>query len=293
MPQLLQPVAPPPEFSDGDFLRFRDFFYLKTGIKFADNKRYFVDKRIHQRMQATGSSNFRAYFDRVRGEASGSEFQALVNAMTVNETYFYRELYQFECLVRSILPEVARGIPKGGTIRIWSMPCSTGEEPFSMAFFLLEHWPQVDDYNIEIIASDIDTDVLVRARHGEYSARSFQHVPAKLMAKYTRPTSDGRHQVIAGIRDSIRFTTMNLLAPAKTSEHRAFDVIFCRNLLIYFDDISRRQAAEVMFAALNPGGFVCLGHSESMSRISSLFAIRKFPEAIVYQKPVGQQGVAP
>lgn len=292
MPLAVQPLLPP-EFTDGDFLRFREFFYLKTGIKFADNKRYFVDKRIHQRMQVTGSVNFRAYFDRVRDVAGGSEFQALVNAMTVNETYFYRELYQFECLANSILPEVARDLPKGATIRIWSMPCSTGEEPYSMAFYLLEHWPQVDDYNIEIIASDIDTDVIARARHGEYSARSFQHLPPKLLAKYTRATNDGRRQVIAGIRDSIRFTTMNLLAPAKTGEHRGFDVIFCRNLLIYFDDISRRQAAEAMFAALNHGGFVCLGHSESMSRISSAFAIRKFPEAIVYQKPARTQGNAP
>lgn len=161
-----------------------------------------------------------------------------------------------------------------------------------MAFYLLEHWPKVDDYNIEIVASDIDTEVLERARHGEYSARSFQHVPQRLMAKYTRATGDGRHQVIDGIRGSIRFTTMNLLEPAKSDEHGGFDVIFCRNLLIYFDDVSRRRAAEAMFAALNPGGFVCLGHSESMSRISSLFGIRKFPEAIVYQKPARSEGIA-
>jgi chemotaxis protein methyltransferase CheR len=285
--------VPSPEFTDGDFLRFRDFFYLKTGIKFADNKRYFVDKRVHQRIEATGLPHFRAYFDHVRSAGGGSEFQALVNAMTVNETYFYRELYQFECLVRSILPEVVRDLSKGATIRIWSMPCSTGEEPYSMAFYLLEHWPQVDDYNIEIIASDIDTEVLARARNGEYSARSFQHVPPKLMVKYTRPTRDGNQQVIAPIRDSIRFSTANLLTPTRTGEHDAFDVIFCRNLLIYFDDVSRRRAAEAMFEALNPGGFVCLGHSESMSRISSLFAIRKFPEAIVYQKPAHSEGIAP
>jgi chemotaxis protein methyltransferase CheR len=290
---LASQLVPTAAFTDGDFLRFRDFFYRKTGIKFADSKRYYVDKRIHQRMQANGSPHFRGYLDFVRSDAGGIEFQALVNAMTVNETYFYRELYQFECLVNSILPEVARTVAKGGTIRIWSMPCSTGEEPYSMAFYLLEHWPQVDDYNIEIIASDIDTEVLERAQHGEYSARSFQHLPPRVLAKYTRATSEGRHQVIPGIRNSIHFTSMNLLAPTKTGEHRAFDVIFCRNLLIYFDDVSRRQAADAMFMALNPGGFVCLGHSESMSRISSLFAIRKFPEAIVYQKPGLTQGNAP
>jgi chemotaxis protein methyltransferase CheR len=123
-----------PTVSDDDFLKFREFFYRKTGIMFAENKRYFVDKRIQERMVSCESTSFREYFDKVCFQANGQELQALVNRMTVNETYFYREEYQLKCLVHSILPEVVKRLNPGETLKIWSMPCSTGEEPNSIAF---------------------------------------------------------------------------------------------------------------------------------------------------------------
>lgn len=279
------PPPSPGSIADEDFGKFRDFFYRKTGIMFADNKRYFVDKRLHERMSACGQHAFRDYFNTLRFQASGAEFQALVNLMTVNETYFYREEYQFRCLVRSILPEVAAGRRPGDPVRIWSVPCSTGEEPYSIAFQLLENWAEVDRYDVEIVASDIDTTVLDQARAGLYGDRAVQHVPKPTLERFTRRVRGG-YEVIPGIRDSIAFERVNLSDPLSTRRFRGFDVVFCRNLLIYFDDASRRDAAQTIYEALNPGGFVCLGHSESMSRISSLFAIRKFAEAIVYQKPL-------
>ena len=279
------PSTPKPIISDEDFLKFREFFYRKTGIMFADNKRYFVDKRIEQQMINGGYAKFRDYFNVICFDAKGLELQALVNAMTVNETYFYREDYQFKCLVSSILPEVVKKHRPGDTIRIWSLPCSTGEEPYSIAFQLLEYWKQVDDFNIEIVASDIDTEVLKKAKLGVYADRALQHVSEDTIKKYMNPVGGGQFQVIDPLRQSIKFTQINVSELAGDRSHRNFDVIFCRNLLIYFDDLSRREAAEALFAALNPGGFVCLGHSESMSRISSLFNLRKFPEAIVSQKP--------
>jgi chemotaxis protein methyltransferase CheR len=278
-------VEPRPIVSDQDFLRFREFFYRKTGIMFADNKRYFVDKRIQERMISTGFETFRPYFDLVCFQASGAELQALVNAMTVNETYFYREEYQLKCLVNSILPEIAKTLNSGATVKIWSMPCSTGEEPYSIAFYLLENWIQVDDFNIEIVASDIDTQVLAKARLGLYADRAVQYVPARTVKKYMTSPELGQHQVIDALRASIKFTQANVMDAIDDRFYRGFDVVFCRNMLIYFDDVSRREAAEAIFAALRPGGFVCLGHSESMSRISSLFESRKFTDAIVYQKP--------
>lgn len=283
-----EPDRPDPVVTDGDFAKFRDFFYRKTGIMFADNKRYFVDKRLQERMLAAGQPGFRDYFNTLRFQASGAEFQALVNLMTVNETYFYREEYQFRCLVRSILPEIARAKRPGEPVRIWSVPCSTGEEPYSIAFQLLDNWTDVDRYDVEIVASDIDTTVLDQARAGLYGDRSVQHVPKPTLERFTRRRRGG-YEVIADIRDSIAFTRVNLSDPLSTRQFRDFDVVFCRNLLIYFDDESRREAAQTIYEALNPGGFVCLGHSESMSRISSLFAIRKFPEAIVYQKPLSAE----
>ena len=274
-----------PVVTDDDFMRFREFFYRKTGIMFADNKRYFVDKRIQERMISTGLTVFRQYFDAVCFDADGLELQALVNAMTVNETYFYREEYQLKCLVHSILPEVVKGLDPGETIKIWSMPCSTGEEPYSIALYLLENWIRVDEFNIEIVASDIDTEVLKKARAGVYADRALQYLAAHTIDKYTTVVAPGRYQILDELRRSIKFTQANLLEAIENKFYRGFHVVFCRNLLIYFDDLSRREAAEAIFTALTPGGFVCLGHSESMSRISSLFELRKFPEAIVYQKP--------
>lgn len=271
--------------SDEDFQKFREFFYRKTGILFEDSKRYFVDKRLVERIKATGHSNFRSYFTFMRFQASGEELQALTNAMTVNETYFFREEYQFKCLVNSMLPEIVQRKRPGQTIRIWSIPSSTGEEPYSIALYLTEYWPDIAHWDVELISSDIDTNVLQKAREGRYSARSVQHLPAKLLQKHFRRLPDGDYQISDDFRQAVEFTRVNLNDPADTRPYRGFDVIFCRNLLIYFDDLSRRRAAEVFFDALNPGGFICLGHSESMSRITSVFKVRKFPDAIVYQKP--------
>jgi len=274
---------PEPSISDEDFLKFREFFYRRTGISFESSKRYFVDKRLVERIEVTGTGTFRGYFTLLRFQASGEELQQLTNLMTVNETYFLREEYQFRCLVDSILPEIVRHRTSAAPIRIWCIPSSSGEEPYSVAMYLLEHWRGINEWNVEIISSDIDTSILRRARAGRYSARSVQNMPATWLQKYFKRVGD-EYQLSNDIREGVEFTRVNLSAPADTIRYRNFDVIFCRNLLIYFDDISRQTAAETFYEALNPGGFICLGHSESMSRISSLFKVRKFPDAIVYQK---------
>lgn len=269
--------------SENDFLKFQEFFYRKTGIQFEHSKRYFVDKRLLERIEATGSTSFRSYFTMLRFEATGEELQVLTNLMTVNETYFFRENYQFQCLVDSMLPEVTAHRAQGLPIRIWSIPSSSGEEAYSIAIYLLEFWKGLAEWDIEIISSDIDTKILAAARQGFYSARSIQHLPARLLKKYFVHTGEG-YQASTDLRESVEFTRVNLSEPADTRSYRDFDIIFCRNLLIYFDELSRKAAAETFFDAMRPGGFLCLGHSESMSRISSIYKIRKFPEAIVYQK---------
>lgn len=273
------------EISLEEFQKFREFFYRKTGIQFDDNKRYFVDKRLIERIEATQSESFRNYFTTLRFQTSGQELQQLTNSMTVNETYFFREDYQFKCLVDSMLPAVCATKKPGTRLRIWSIPSSSGEEPYSIAIYLIEHWPQISDWDVELISSDIDTDILQKARQGVYSSRSVQHVSPKMLERYFKKQKSGDFQICNDLRDSVEFTRVNLSEVSDTRSYRNFDVIFCRNLLIYFDDLSRRKAAEVFYDALNPGGFVCLGHSESMSRITSLFNVKKFPEAIVYQKP--------
>jgi len=272
--------------TDADFERFRDFFYRKTGIRFEDSKRYFVDKRLIERMSKTGHGSFRSYFTFMRFQASGGEVQELINLMTVNETYFFRESYQFDCMVEDVLNEIVRKKGKNAEIRIWSIPSSTGEEPYSIALYLLEHWPAIDRIDVEIVSSDIDSRVLDRCRQGIYNQRSIHHLPKSLLKKYFTSLAGNNYQICQDIRDAVNFTQVNLSEPAQTRQYRNFDLIFCRNLLIYFDDVSRRQAAEVFYDAMNPGGFIFLGHSESMSRISSLFKVRKFAKAMSYQKPL-------
>lgn len=272
-----------PTITIEDFLKFKEFFYRRTGISFEATKRYFVDKRLVERIVATGTGNFRGYFTMLRFQASGEELQQLTNLMTVNETYFLREEYQFKCLVDSILPEIVRHRIGSNAIRIWCIPSSSGEEPYSIAMCLLERWAGIREWDVEIVSSDIDTSILRRARAGRYSARSVQNVPPRWLEKYFKEAGD-EYQLSDDLRHAVEFTRVNLSEAADTLDYRNFDVIFCRNLLIYFDDISRTTAAETFYEAMNPGGFICLGHSESMSRISSLFKVRKFPDAIVYQK---------
>jgi chemotaxis protein methyltransferase CheR len=268
-----------------DFQKFREFFYRKTGIQFESSKRYFVDKRLVERVEATGSESFRAYFTLLRFQASGEELQQLTNLMTVNETYFFREEYQFQCLVDSILPEITTRKRDAGPIRIWVIPSSSGEEAYSIAIYLLEFWAGINDWDIEIISSDIDTRILGQARQGLYSERAIQQMPMRFLSKYFKRSGDS-YQICDDLRAAVEFTRVNLSERGDTRAYRNFDVVFCRNLLIYFDDVSRKTAAETFYDALKPGGFILLGHSESMSRISSLYKIRKFPEAIVYQKPL-------
>jgi len=272
-----------PVITDDDFQKFREFFYRKTGINFDSSKRYFVDKRLVERILASGNSDFRSYFSMLRFQASGEEVQLLTNLMTVNETYFLREEYQFNCLVNSILPEIVKTKTDKSPIRIWCIPSSSGEEPYSVALYLMERWAGIAKWDVEIISSDIDTGILHKARVGRYSQRSIQHLPAAWLAKYFQRVGD-EYQICEDLRHAVEFTRVNLADSADTRPYRNFDVIFCRNLLIYFDDASRKSAAETFYDALKPGGFICLGHSESMSRISSLYKVRKFPEAIVYQK---------
>ena len=274
---------PGPIITLEDFLKFKEFFYRRTGISFEASKRYFVDKRLVERIEATGTGNFRGYFTMLRFQASGEELQQLTNLMTVNETYFLREEYQFKCLVDSILPEIVRHKTGSNAIRIWCIPSSSGEEPYSIAMCLLERWAGIREWDVEIISSDIDTSILRRARAGRYSSRSVQNVPPRWLEKYFKSVGE-EYQLCDDLRHAVEFTRVNLSETADTLTYRSFDVIFCRNLLIYFDDISRTTAAETFYEALNPGGFICLGHSESMSRISSLFKVRKYPDAIVYQK---------
>ncbi len=268
-----------------EFERLSDFLYRRTGMIFPELKRYYVQRRVSERMLATGATSFASYFARLRGDVRG-EVEQFINAFTVNETYFYREDHQLQCLTTDLLRERTATKPRSQSIRIWSVPCSTGEEPYSIAMWLLENWPQVDAWDVEIVGSDIDTRALGAAREGVYGRRALMRLSPELVARYFAPVEAERWRIIDDLRQSVRFAPVNLVEPAETRGFGQFDVIFCRNVLIYFDDASRRVAAENLYETLAPGGYICLGHSESMSRISPLFEARRYADAIVHQRPV-------
>lgn len=277
-----------PVLTEGELRRLCEYLYRRTGMVFTEAKRYYVERRVWERMAATASPSFAKYFSHLRADAD-DEIQQFVNAFTVNETYFYREDYQLKCLTSDLMRERVRDRRAGDAIRIWSAACSSGEEPYSIAIWLLENWPSVDDHLIEIEGSDIDTRALELARAGTFPKRALMRLPAQLIDKYFEALPGERYRIGSQLRDSVSFTSVNLIEREQTRRHGRFDVIFCRNMLIYFDDASRRLAAENLFESLLPGGFICLGHTESMSRISPLFEARRFADAIVYQRPGSPQ----
>ena len=277
--------------SEADFEKFRDYFYKRTGIRFTAAKRYFVDKRVDTCIRGAGYGSFVTWFAALRLHEQSDMLQELINQLTVNETYFLREDYQFDALLNTVLSDVlaARGGPARivGPIKILSLPCSTGEEPYSIALRLLEEWVHIDDVDVEIHGADIDSEVLGRAADASYGVRSLQRVPRPWMAKYFTTIGAGLYQLDEGIRGAITLHQVNLCDTTAMRPFRDFDVIFCRNVLIYFDELSSRRAAENLYGAMRPGAFLFLGHSESMSRISPIFTPTRLREGIVYQRPTG------
>ena len=281
-----RPQGEPP-LSVEDLRRFCDFLYVRTGMMFGESKRYYVERRLDERLEATGSRTMSAYLARLRSDPE--EAVTVVNSFTVNETYFYREDHQFRCLSEDILPEVIRNRTPGDRIRLWSQPCSTGEEAYSIALWLLENWRMVDAYNVEIVGSDVDTDALAAARAGRYGPRALSRLPEAALEAYFEPARRHTREIIKDLRESVSFTEANLVDAASMAAQGRFEAIFCRNVLIYFDDASRARAADNLYAALAPGGFLLLGHSESF-RLDERFELRRLPNAIVYQRPYSRTG---
>jgi chemotaxis protein methyltransferase CheR len=281
-------VVEPAAVTEEDFRKLAEFLYRRTGMVFTESKRYYVERRIADRMSATSNSSFAGYFAFLRSEVR-DEVEHLINAFTVNETYFYREDHQLECLTKDLLRERIGNKAAGNSVRIWSAPCSTGEEPYSIAIWLLENWSEVDSFDIEIVGSDIDTRVLEAAKAGIFGKRALMRLSPKLVGKYFNQLDEERWLILEDLRQSVRFSRVNIVETRETRPQGQFDVIFCRNVLIYFDDESRRIAAENLYDNLLPGGYICLGHTESMSRISSLFEVCRYSDAIVYRRPQERQ----
>jgi chemotaxis protein methyltransferase CheR len=271
-----------PTLTVEELQRVGELIFRWTGMVFGENKRYYIERRIGERLVKTAIGDTKSYLTYVASHLD--ERQALINAFTINETYFYREDHQLAALGKEILPEIVRHKRPGDLVRIWSMPCSTGEEAYSIALWLLENWPLVDAYNIEIVGSDIDTAALAQAREGRFAARSLARLPAKVVEAYFEAERSHRRRIVDDLRESVQFVSANIVDRSTLAGLGRFDVIYCRNLLIYFSDETRVVAANNLYDCLNEGGFVCLGHSESMGRITDRFALSRLRDAIVYRK---------
>jgi chemotaxis protein methyltransferase CheR len=266
-----------------EFCELRDLICERTGLYFADKKIFFLKKRLQTCMEQSNFSTPAEYIRYLKfSDLNGREFQRLSNLITTNETYFFREFDQLACFAEDCLPELCELSQNRKQISIWCAACSSGEEAYTLAIILREFLES--NWSYHIWANDIDEKALQRARAGVYSDRSVQYVPEEYYHGSFFKTAEG-HKVRPSVRENVEFQAMNLVDREQMRTQRNHHAIFCRNALIYFDEHSRRQVVEEFYNALLPGGFIFLGHSESVGRITTKFHLRRFGKNLVYQKP--------
>jgi len=270
-----------------DFIKIRNIIYEKAGIFFETKKIYFVNKRVEKRMEELNLSEGAEYYNRLKfRDKNGEEMQHLLNLMTTNETYFYREGKQLEIFATNCLQEILAMRRKKGDrrIKLWSAGCSSGEEPYTLAILLREYIQDFSTWNIQILATDIDTQVLTLAAQGNYPERTLRYMPPLLIKKYF-VCKDSVYHIDESLKKIIFFYHLNLFDNQRMRSIRQVDFIFCRNVLIYFDDASRKTGVANFYDSLTPGGYIYLGHSESITRISTAFNMKRANGLIIHQKP--------
>jgi chemotaxis protein methyltransferase CheR len=275
-----------PDLSVDQFQSLSRLIYQKLGLHFDDKKIYFLKTRVAKRMAALDLDDPREYLFLLNyADPRSVEMQALANLITTNETYMFREYDQLQAFANHCLPEVLSAKQAVGEkkLRIWSAGCSSGEEAYTLAMILQEVFPQAQSWDCEITASDIDENVLRKVVEARYGARSVNEVPDEYREKYL--IEDGDEYVVRRRTASlVRAVHLNLHDRTAMRAMRGFDFIFCRNVLIYFDDLSRKAVVDHFFNALNPGGYLFLGHSESVGRVTTDFKLKRFESHLVYVK---------
>jgi len=270
--------------SDELFDKFIKLIYKRTGIYYEYNKKYFVQKRIEKRSEVLEIESLNEYYIILKFSEDSSEFDKLINDLTVNETYFFRDFPQLQNFADDILPIVAKEKENKKKIKIWCAACSTGEEAYTLSIILNEMLENPEEWELQILASDINTEVLQSARIGLYDSRALRDVPPVYLDKYFTKRHD-KYLINLSVRKPITFKRINLMDENQINSISGFDFVFCRNCLIYFDDQSRKNVLSSFYETLNPGGFVFLGHSESVGRISSAYKVQRIGDTIVYSRP--------
>jgi len=271
----------PRVLSDGEFAAFQALVHDVAGIHLAANKRELLTSRLTRRLDALGLTSFRAYYDLLRAaDPKGDEREHFINSITINKTSFFREPHHFDFLRDRIIPElrarVAAGAPR--RLRLWSAACSTGEEPYSLAMVAHRELGR-DGYAIEVVASDIDTEVLARAEVGVYTAAQVVDVPPELRARYFEPC--GQHwRVRDELRALLHLHRVNLIRDVFPFQG-TFDAVFIRNVIIYFDRAGQTQLFQRLRGYLSDASYLVLGHSESLLHLNELYA----PAGITIYRP--------
>jgi chemotaxis protein methyltransferase CheR len=268
-----------------EFRLIRDLVSAYAGIYFGDEALPIVERRLRERVDVLGLSGFGEYYRFLRLSTGGeAEIDEALDLLTTNETYFFREDYQLRALHDEVLPEIAR--TKGQkALSIWSAGCSTGEEAYTLAMVILRS-ALFNGWQVRVYGSDVSRRCVAAARRGVYGQSAFRTTPVDVRQSYFVDQPDGAH-VVDKVRALCHFGHLNLLDAERVRLVGRVDVVFCRNVLIYFDQRSRKRVIDTLYDRLLPGGLLFLGHSESLLNVSTAFELLHLREDLVYRKPVG------
>jgi chemotaxis protein methyltransferase CheR len=267
-----QPAANEFELTDSEFKRLRELVHERTGIALSEAKRELLYGRLARRLRKLKLTSFAEYCRLVESDES-AELQELTNAITTNLTSFFREDYHFKQLAAEALPQIESKRSGKRRMRLWSAGCSTGEEPYSLAIVMREALAQLTSWDIKLLATDIDSKVLASATEGVYAADRFKGVAPERLKRWFREVAGrpGFFEASAELKSLITFKQLNLLDPWPVKG--PFDVIFCRNVVIYFDKATQRGMFDRMADLQEPGGWLFIGHSENLLNVTRRYKL--------------------
>jgi chemotaxis protein methyltransferase CheR len=270
-----------------DFLATRDFIYARTGIFFNESKQYFLENRLNRRIQDLGLNTYRDYLALLQGQQGKEELKQLFNEITTNETSFWRNPPQIEAFQHIVLADaVALARTRSASrLRIWSAACSSGEEPYTLAMICQEAKDTLlRGMTVEIQATDISEKVLAQAREGVYGSYTLRNLTPVQIKQHFTPLGADNFQVSADLKRLVTFRNFNLVDYAGYRTMGTFDVIFCRNVLIYFDEAVKAKVIKGFHEVLYPKAFLLVGHSESIHSFNVGFELMHFSKAMGYRK---------
>jgi chemotaxis protein methyltransferase CheR len=255
------------QLSAEEFARIALIAKREAGLSLAIAKKSMISTRIARRLRDTGKPDFGSYLDHLETSEGAGELRMLISALTTNVSHFFREEHHFETLVTEVMPRLAAEARSGRRIRIWSAGCATGQEPYSIAMALLRAFPEAPSWDLRILATDIDEVVLARATAGRYAERQLDGVPPDDRRRFFRAAGGDAFDVREDLRALIRFSPLNLIA--EWPLRGPFDVIFCRNVVIYFDAPTQAALWPRFHRMLGPDGILFIGHSERLDPASA------------------------